>query len=44
METAFVEFININSGERMEIEIPLYITADELISSLNCALDLKIPI
>ncbi len=42
MENAFVEFININTGERQEIEIPLYITASELVDSLNEAYRLDI--
>ena len=43
-ETLIVIFSNQNTGKEMDIEIPLYITADELIRSLNQALQLGIDI
>ncbi|MEY8266787.1 EsaB/YukD family protein [Lachnospiraceae bacterium 64-25] len=41
-ETLTVIFANETTGEEMDLEIPLYITADELIRSLNKALMLGI--
>jgi len=40
-ETAIVEFFNGASGSKTELEIPLFITANELIQALNKAYDLK---
>lgn len=40
METAIVEFINKNSNYAEEIEIPLSITANDLIYALNNAYEL----
>lgn len=42
MDTAIVEFRNENTGFKEEIEIPLFITANDLIYALNSAYDLKI--
>ncbi len=41
-ENLIVVFSNENTGKEMDIEIPLTITADELIRSLNRALSLGI--
>lgn len=41
-DTLVVIFSNLNTGQEIDIEIPLYITADELIRSLNRALQLGI--
>lgn len=41
-ETLTIVFANQNTGKEMDIEIPLYITTDELIQSLNQALQLGI--
>lgn len=41
-ETLIVVFSNQDTGKEMDLEIPLYITADELIRSLNHALQLGI--
>lgn len=41
-ETVVIRFSNQDTGKEMDIEIPLYITADELIRSLNRALQLGI--
>ena len=35
METAVVEFRNEDTGQNMEIEIPLSITANDLLNALN---------
>lgn len=42
METIVVEFCNKNNGVTEEIEIPLSITANDLIYALNYAYDLKL--
>lgn len=39
-ETAIVEFVNYINGKMKEIEIPLNITANDLVLSLNEAFDL----
>ncbi|MBR2401427.1 MAG: hypothetical protein IKB01_01475 [Lachnospiraceae bacterium] len=39
-ETAIVEFCNINKGSRVEIEVPLDITANDLVLALNEAYQL----
>lgn len=41
-ESLNVIFANESTGEEIDLEIPLYITADELIRSLNKALQLEI--
>lgn len=35
MDSATIDFINENSGERAELEVPLTITANDLIDALN---------
>ena len=35
MENAVIEFVNKKTDERIELEVPLNITANELISALN---------
>jgi len=42
MDTAVVEFRNENTGQRAEIEIPLSITANELLDALNNAFNLGV--
>ena len=40
MDTAVIDFINENTGECVEIEVPLSITANDLINALNSVYDL----
>lgn len=42
METAIVIFLNKNTNFKVEIEIPLNITANDLIYALNKAFDLEL--
>ena len=35
MDSATIDFINENSGERAELEVPLTITANDMIDALN---------
>lgn len=44
MDKIIVIFENKENGTETDIEIPLYITADEFIKAMNCALKLNIDI
>lgn len=35
MDAAVIEFVNENSNERIELEVPLSITANDMIEALN---------
>lgn len=40
MDTAVIDFVNGKTGERAELEVPLSITANDLINALNITYDL----
>lgn len=42
MDTVIVEFVNVNNGVREELEIPLNITANDLIYALNSVYSLSL--
>lgn len=44
MNTALIDFINCETGENIELEVPLGITANELIIALNKAYGLGMDI
>lgn len=40
MESAIIDFLNDRTGERTELEVPLSITANDLINALNTKYEL----
>lgn len=43
MDTVIVEFHNLLNGQKSDLQVPLHMTADHLVSALNKVYSLNIP-